>query len=315
MYKKIVMFFGIWLSLSIATLSSAAVADVLHADRSKQKMVAHTMVAENSEQEGGSEAANNEEEGKFTFEVVKQDEYSDLYDLVKEDGTFEKTVEQLNKIFKLPTTLHVYFDKSEDGSSYYQSSQKKLVLSYYRLKQVMDLYKKDNPNESEEDVKEYGINVMRFIFFHELGHALIDVYHLPIVGDEETSADNLAAVIALEFTPSGWDITVSAADFFDLLRKSYEDEEHESSYWDEHRLDGQRYYYILCLTYGKFPEETKKELASYNDEDLNKFITERGATCRYTYNDSLSKWVQALSPHLKMSPDDIKKELAKDSDE
>jgi len=91
-------------------------------------------------------------------------------------------------------------------------------------------------------------------FYHELGHALIDVLALPVLGKEEDAADGLASVL----THYIWDeetatqITYDTANGFALW--AAEPEGWDSAFADSHSLDQQRYYSTVCLFYGANPE-------------------------------------------------------------
>ena len=43
------------------------------------------------------------------------------------------------------------------------------------------------------------VNVVDATLYHEMGHAFIDLYELPIVSSEEDAADSLSAYIILEY--------------------------------------------------------------------------------------------------------------------
>src|SRR5688500_14135049 len=53
-----------------------------------------------------------------------------------------------------------------------------------------------------------------FILYHELGHALIDLLNLPVLGREEDAADNLASVMMIPEQPDPMmdELVVAAAD-------------------------------------------------------------------------------------------------------
>lgn len=246
-------------------------------------------------------ADENASGGKFTLEYKQYEGkgHQMLYKLLTESGVFDKAVEQLNKTFVLPKDIGIVFDNAK--GSYYSPREKTIHMSYPTMWTTYVLYKKVYPDESEESVREYILDVNRYILYHEIGHALVDIYDLPIIGDRETSADNLSAIYSLEFTHDGFNILVDAADWFDLYYEAKvlgDPEEKESTFWDEHRMDAQRYYYLLCMAYGKYPKETAEELASYDDKNLDEFIKEKGDSCQAFYQDSYDKWMRLLKPHL-----------------
>jgi hypothetical protein len=135
--------------------------------------------------------------------------------------------------------------------------------------------------------------------YHEIAHAFIDLYQLPIVSNEETAADNLAVSLALEYTRDGLDTVLDSAVLFDLLDQDSPKKYTESDYWDEHELDAQRFYNILCLAYGRYPKQVKKELSIVNNKKLIQFLKERGEWCIYQYDQQLNAWGKLLNDYIK----------------
>ncbi len=93
------------------------------------------------------------------------------------------------------------------------------------------------------------------IFYHELGHALIDIMKLPIYGQEEDAADVLSAVMIHRTFEEDAAVRVALATAFGFLGdvKFREDSGGEVAYWDVHGPDLQRFYTFVCLFYGGNP--------------------------------------------------------------
>ncbi len=93
-------------------------------------------------------------------------------------------------------------------------------------------------------------------FYHELGHALMDVLQLPVLGREEDAADTLSALLIHDI----WDEESATQLVYDTARAySWYDAEasaagYEPALSDEHSLDLQRYYNLVCLYYGANPD-------------------------------------------------------------
>lgn len=115
-----------------------------------------------------------------------------------------------------------------------------------------------------EEAARFTGSAMVFVFFHELGHALIDLLDLPTVGKEEDVVDEFATWVFLkgarESDPQDADQGIQAlllaAESWRLLWKSTEAQlarGRNLPWWDEHSLDIQRYYNIVCLIYGSDP--------------------------------------------------------------
>jgi hypothetical protein len=93
-------------------------------------------------------------------------------------------------------------------------------------------------------------------FYHEMGHGLIDVLELSVLGRQEDAADSLSAVLIHNL----WEEEAAAQMVYDTASAFlvYDAEAQmggdEPAYWDEHSLDMQRYYNLVCLHYGADPD-------------------------------------------------------------
>lgn len=90
------------------------------------------------------------------------------------------------------------------------------------------------------------------IFYHELGHAAIDVLEMPVFGQEEDAADVLSVLLidALYEPDAAEAIAYDAAYGF----LAHADEDQAPVFWDVHGADLQRYYNLVCLFYGADPD-------------------------------------------------------------
>lgn len=106
------------------------------------------------------------------------------------------------------------------------------------------------------DAEWYVGDVMVAIFYHELGHALIDVMDLPVLGLEEDAADVLSAVMIDRI----WDAesaeakVAAAANFWAASAMETAEAGYEPAFWGVHSPDERRYFTYLCLFYGGAPE-------------------------------------------------------------
>ncbi|MEM9577956.1 MAG: DUF4344 domain-containing metallopeptidase [Pseudomonadota bacterium] len=123
---------------------------------------------------------------------------------------------------------------------------------------------------------------IRAIFYHELGHAVIDVMEVPIFGQEEDAADVMSVLlIDWLFEEEVAQIIAydSAFGFLDDPEK-----EREIAWWDQHGPDEQRFYNHVCLFYGGNPD-ARGELA----KDLG-LPEERAETCLEEYDLAAGSW-------------------------
>jgi len=127
---------------------------------------------------------------------------------------------------------------------------------------------------------------MMAIYYHELGHALIDILKLPIFGQEEDAADVASAVLIHEFFGEESAVRIAHATASGFLgdRDINAAGREEVAYWDVHGPDLQRYYTFVCLFFGANPSE-RRELA----REL-KLPEGRMDTCEGEYDQADSSW-------------------------
>jgi hypothetical protein len=90
------------------------------------------------------------------------------------------------------------------------------------------------------------------VFLHEVGHALFDQLHIPILGREEDAADQFAAFILLHLDRQTARDTMLGVAWM-LGQEAKDGEITRDSLADVHGLAGQRFYGELCMAYGAEP--------------------------------------------------------------
>lgn len=108
-------------------------------------------------------------------------------------SVFDLIAKRMNQEFRFPRDLELHF--AEQGRPQYRDGR--ISLSYQFINDAGQALVDAGYIEPEQAV-EAGLAVTTFVFYHELAHALIDVYDLPVVGREEDVADSLATVVAVE---------------------------------------------------------------------------------------------------------------------
>ena len=154
---------------------------------------------------------------------------------------------------------------------------------------------------------EFVVGNLLFVLGHEAGHALISQMDIPVAGREEDAADIFSTLMALMCEEGfGERVLANAALGWFLsdrrdrrVQRVRRDEDNEAKYYDEHGMDLQRAYYIVCLMVGSDPEK----FASL--ADAAKLPRQRQASCRYDYDNAKSSWEQLLQSHLR-KPDQAK---------
>ena len=151
---------------------------------------------------------------------------------------------------------------------------------------------KDLSHERRKGIVEFVAGNMLFVLLHEMGHAHITEQGLPVLGREEDAADSFAVVTMLKMGSSfSHRMLVQAA--MGWFLNAYRDQQQgiKLAFYDEHGLNQQRAYQIVCLMVGSNParfDDLAKEASLPED---------REATCRGDYSNASWSWDMVLKPH------------------
>jgi hypothetical protein len=197
------------------------------------------------------------------------------------------------KSFKLPHNLKIQVVNGFVGPNY-DPSKFKITLSYGFVDFTAGVLKKNYP-ELNTDGEAFGKQlaaVDAFLLVHEFGHAFIHLFDLPILGKEEDAADAISTTFLTEEVSNGDEYAFYAARFFNGL-SSRQRNLAPSDYFDEHSLDKQRAYSIVCLIAG----------SSQKDYDavtkLGILSPERQQRCPSEYKQKVTATKSLLKPHLR----------------
>lgn len=214
--------------------------------------------------------------------------------------SFEKLAQKLNRVFMMPNDVKIILGDCGAVNAYYKPSEHSITLCYELIDKFTDVFmdyyqsRELNINEPEivNKVNRRVAGTTVFTFFHELGHTLIEELDLPVTGKEEDTVDEFSTILLSELGQE-FAALASAIQFGLSGNREMESVSQDLSFWDEHSLNYQRFYNIICLVYGKSPQEYDVLVENIG------IPPERQTTCRIDYNKKLKAWRTLLSPHLR----------------
>jgi len=164
---------------------------------------------------------------------------------------------------------------------------------YHETTTTLDQDLAELPRKELEDLFVFVAGNALFTLYHEGGHMLVSELGLPVLAQEEDAVDNLATVSMLAADSDDMDayLTQAMIGWFLIAEETYED----LIFYDEHDLDQQRGYTILCLMVGA-DEDAFLNLA--RELDLPE---ERIETCGFDYDQAAESWEIVTEPHLRDS--------------
>ena len=144
--------------------------------------------------------------------------------------------------------------------------------------------------EQLAETKSFAMGNATFVLFHESGHMLVSEFDLPVLGKKEDAADSLSSLMLLEAedTESFGQAMKDATWGWFLSAQESEERGDNPAYWDEHALDQQRAYTMVCMMLGK-DEATYKDFA-----DSVEYPSERIDKCKDEYEKTSKSWFGLL---------------------
>ncbi len=209
---------------------------------------------------------------------------------------FHGEADHLNRVFKLKRDVHIRFVECGNVNAYFiphaggraaslrvGPQDAVIVMCYELIDHFGELFQHE-AGDVEGLITEVE-GAAKFFFYHELGHALINTLDLATTAKEEDAVDNLATLL-LKYGEAEHKALAGAKWF----RKSWQAQTAGSTpFWDEHSLDMQRFYNIICLIYGSNPTKFAAEAPQ---------LKGRAHQCPAEFQRIDKAWNRLLQPHL-----------------
>jgi hypothetical protein len=230
--------------------------------------------------------------GDFVVESmpVKNARYRTIDEQIKAERLLENAAENLNRALKLPHDITLKTTDCQEQNAFYDPKDHSVTICYELMERFYDTFRSAGASESVAYDKMF--DAVRFVFLHEIGHALFDAYKLPVTGNEEDSADRLSAFVNLrELGDEGVRAVFAAADAFAIESKNRPAGARNMA--DEHLLQEQRFYNSLCMIYGS-------NSAKYENIVTDGYLPrERAVRCQSEYKKTVESWLTLLEPWRK----------------
>ncbi|MFP5224518.1 MAG: DUF4344 domain-containing metallopeptidase [Actinomycetota bacterium] len=218
----------------------------------------------------------------LAYEHPQDENEEALKAFLQDSNAFEDLLAALEEALDLDTPISIVVG-AEDGPLF-DPSINEIWYPYWFIDYLAQ------PFADGEDFQESTLGAARFILVHEIGHALIEALEIPVLGKEEDAVDTLGAVVMTELFEDGAADAIATAEWFAWAADQRELD--ETDFMDEHSLDLQRAYSILCRIAGS-DEEVYLEV-----EEAELLAIERLERCPAEYEAARDSWETLLSEVL-----------------
>jgi hypothetical protein len=219
--------------------------------------------------------------------------------LMRHNHLVEDWTKSANDAFVTPIDVRIKGAECGAVNAFYDPDTKSVTMCYEMVADLRALFAKPAAGAAAPDpghVNDRVIGALNGIFFHELGHGLIDLYDLPTTGREEDAVDQLSALVLIRSAEHDHDyraITSTLETWRKLSEESESGPLRRGAFADDHSLSGQRYFNLMCYLYGSNHNEFLSLVAE------KQLPVRRAARCEVEYDKMSRAWTRLLGPHLR----------------
>jgi hypothetical protein len=205
---------------------------------------------------------------------------------------FEAIADSITKEFHLRRDITISLRQCGFANAGYKHKNSEVELCYELVEKIENDFaiamRRRNANAS------WGaFYTTLFILHHELAHALIDQFKLPLSKSEEDVADELGTILAIDYTQGpSYGASISSITALQLFISAALTRKNPSRGSDGHSPDYQRGSNIQCLAYGASASLAQKA----SGRGMSRA---RQQQCRVKYNEARFYWADALKPYLR----------------
>lgn len=228
---------------------------------------------------------------KAAYSEVTDKEFKEWEAELKADKVLETLASDLNAELAIPTDVWITVGECGTENAFYNPEEQAIILCYELIREIY--YGALEEGWSEEQAELATMNAIDFFFYHELGHALIHVLDLPATGREEDAVDQLSVYALAYMYPDGEVPALDAATAFLYWAQEAKEVNAQAAYWDEHSLNEQRFFNIVCWVYGQDPQRFQKLVQG------GSLPEDRAARCPAEWAQIDKSWSVLLASSLK----------------
>jgi hypothetical protein len=200
--------------------------------------------------------------------------------------------------FRLPEELTIKTTECGMVNSWYsrENSKPTVTICYELLRHILQsLPKQTTPGGITP--RDAAIGQFFWLTTHEVGHAMFDIFKVPIFGHAEDAADNFAGYIMLQFgkerarrliAGGAWAWRMYVADY----RTNPIVKTQLAGFASNHGQPEERFYNLMCLAYGADP-------VTFADLTQDGYLPpNRSPSCRFEYDTLAYAFHREISPHI-----------------
>jgi len=231
------------------------------------------------------------------YEPPKNPAHQKLYEMVMRRHTLE-IVQTMFSPIKLPIDLLIKTVGCDGVSNaWYQLEGGKptIKLCYEYLEDIWNSMPEQDASSGKLTMADAICGQLFFAAAHEIGHAMFDIFDVPVFGRQEDAADQFATYVMLQFGGSQAYRFVSGAaygyhGYIKDLKQKPTVTLPVAAFSSDHGAPEERYFNLICIAYGYDPKLFAVE--------MEKLPESRAKKCKYEYEDIKFAMLTVFHSHV-----------------
>jgi len=231
----------------------------------------------------------------IAYEAPKNPDHQQVYELVKERRVLEIFKGLLSPL-RLPVDLEIKTVGCDGVANAFfdRKGNQRTIRMCYEFLQVM---LQELPNEEGTTRNDALIGQLFLVLLHEGGHAVYDIFEVPVLGSHEDAADQFAAYVLLQFGGErAYRLIRGAAHSFRRIIADLKDRPDVTlpltAFSSDHSRPERRFFNLACTAYGY----DATLFASMVDEEW--LPEKRARRCKGEYEDLKFAMQRLVGPHV-----------------
>jgi hypothetical protein len=256
---------------------------------------AHNQISDNA----SATVAKLDQPNQFVIQYIAPNnpDLQEIYSRLR-DRHFLERIQTILSPLRLPETLTVKTAECGMMNAWYtrEDSRPTVTICYELLKTIsQSVPKQTTPDDITPT--DAVIGQALWLVLHETGHAVFDIFNVPVFGHSEDAADNFATYVMLQFGQeqakrliggAAWAWRAYIADY----RSEPMVKEKLVAFASNHGQPQERFYNLMCLAYGADP-------STFTDLTKEGFLPpNRASDCQYEYRTLADAFHQEIGPHI-----------------
>jgi hypothetical protein len=234
---------------------------------------------------------------KISFAYVPPDspKLQPIMERLKNRQLLEKLAAFLSPL-QLPHAFYLVARECQEPNAFYNPAAWRIDICYEMIELIEKVAPQPNNPVDGFTHDEVVIGSFVGVLIHEVGHAVFDMFNVPVFGREEDAADEMAAFLAVQFNKQvAHTVTRGFAFLWRAAGRMGGEPKDWADYSDEHGASQQRYYNVLCMGYGADPQLFKDFI------DKGWLPKERAAGCAAEYQQVRQAFAKTVLPFINQS--------------